>query len=309
MTVSAQHKFCVARQLCDHECIAHAGWRELRRQAGLHRRLAAPHPHQWPVLLCHRALPAPRQRGHLQAVVPARRDARQLRQVRPQGALAHSDGALPHQRSSTAHSTGAQPGVKARAVGWLDPLAACAQSATAAVLPDVSHRKQTPLRQAHSRRSFPVCDAHVHAAAQADTRDGVVTIQHPDSGLIECTPPPETCAGTCCGTCQPGEVDLAHAGARVVLANAWLNDDALYVQLRFARSAPGQGLPPKCVLLPCWLCDPGTRVDVFCLPSSLQRVPCLRCCHITMPCVFSTKQCCFASGAIRCGWNRHDNSC
>lgn len=73
-----------------------------------------------------------------------------------------------------------------------------------------------------------------------------VIIKHPESGLIDCLPPPPVCNGPCCGTCNAAELTLRKAGVRLVMTNEWVSDEYYYFQFAMTRGNLVSGTPSQC---------------------------------------------------------------
>ena len=83
--------------------------------------------------------------------------------------------------------------------------------------------------------------------------DASLSIEHPETGVVECMEVPGTCSGVCCGTCRAEDMALGDTGSRLSLTHATADDDVLSVQLKFSRTTLPAGTAARCAA-DCQLC-------------------------------------------------------
>jgi hypothetical protein len=83
------------------------------------------------------------------------------------------------------------------------------------------------------------------------TESQVASLRHPQSGIVDCTPPVTTCSGPCCGTCKLDEIGLVSTGNRLDFTHAWVNRGILSLQFRLTRTRLFDGVHTKCVACLC----------------------------------------------------------
>ena len=79
----------------------------------------------------------------------------------------------------------------------------------------------------------------------SDEQEHRVSLRHPESGAIDCTLPVTTCAGPCCGTCNPSEIGLIATGNKVDFVALWQDEGSLGLQFRVSRGRLGKGIASK----------------------------------------------------------------